>query len=191
MEISPDLDAEVSSIGLRPRKPASLSISTQKMSSDERSPLREHMVTTGRRLVLAMEPGEEVIASIAGACHRHGIEQAIISMFSGAFRSATLIGATHPIGDPEAPLREAVEVAYTEGIGSGTVSSSADGEHVVHLHVALGEKSAGCRAVAGHVLSATVHYVAEVVLDEVLSPRFRREPSEATSGIATLTFTDA
>ncbi|WP_170285629.1 PPC domain-containing DNA-binding protein [Microbacterium rhizomatis] len=153
--------------------------------------MREHLITTGRRLALAIEPGEEVLACIADACRRHGIEQAIITVFSGALRTATLIGTTRPPDDSEAPLGDTIDVVYTEGIGSGTVSYDAAAGYVVHLHVALGEKNAACRSVAGHMLSGTVHYVAEVVLDEVVSPRFGRESSVATSGVATLTFTDA
>jgi predicted DNA-binding protein with PD1-like motif len=150
--------------------------------------MREHVVTTGRRLVLSLEPGEEVLAAIADACRRHGFEQAIVVMLSGALRTARLIGTLHPNGDPELPLADAVDVHYVEGLGSGTVSRDDRGNHVVHVHVALGEKGDGARAVAGHLLSGTTHYVVEVVLDEVLAPRFLREASSATSGVPALTF---
>ena len=155
--------------------------------------MREHLVSTGRRLVLSLEPGEEVLTAIADACRRHDVEQAIIVVFSGALRTARLIGTMHPSGDPELPLADAIDVHYVEGVGSGTVSrgTSADGgadAYTVHLHVALGEKGNGARAVAGHLLSGTTHYVVEVVLDEVLSPRFGREASIATSGVPALTF---
>ncbi len=154
--------------------------------------MREHLMVTGRRLVLSLEPGDEVLTSIAEACRRHGFEQAIVVMLSGALRTARLIGTNHPEGDPELPLADAVEVHYVEGTGSGTVSrdvtDSGDEMYVVHVHVALGEKGKGARAVAGHLLSGTAHYVVEVVLDEVLSPRFGREATAATSGVPALTF---
>jgi predicted DNA-binding protein with PD1-like motif len=152
--------------------------------------MRDHLVTTGRRLALALEPGEEVLASIAHACRAHGISQAVVVVLSGAFRAARLIGTDAPGGDPELPLGDTVDVHYTEGIGSGTVSSDDDGAYTVHVHVALGQKSTGCSAFAGHLLSATAHYVVEVVLDEVLSPRFGRTASAATLGVPALTFHD-
>lgn len=154
--------------------------------------MREHLLVTGRRLVLSLEPGDEVLTSIGEACRRNGFEQAIVVVLSGALRSARLIGTHHPEGDPELPLADAIEVRYVEGTGSGTVSravtDSGDEVYTVHVHVALGEKGSGARAVAGHLLSATTHYVVEVVLDEVLSPRFGREASLATSGVPALTF---
>jgi predicted DNA-binding protein with PD1-like motif len=152
--------------------------------------MRAHLVTTGRRLALALEPGDDVLSAIADACRDHDIEQAVVVMMSGALRRARLIGTTEPIADPELPLGDTVEVEYTEGIGSGTVSRDPSGAYAVHVHVALGEKGAGCSAVAGHLLSAETHYVVEVILDEVLSPRFAREASAATSGVPALTFTD-
>lgn len=150
--------------------------------------MREHLVATGRRLALSLEPGEEVLSSIAEACRNRGIRQAIIVVLSGALRTARLIATSSPSGDPELPLADSVVVNYTEGIGSGTVSSDDDGDYTVHVHVALGEKSAGALAVAGHLLSATAHYVVEIVLDEVLSPRFGRQATIATSGVPALTF---
>ena len=125
--------------------------------------MRESLMVTGRRLVLSLEPGDEVLASIGDACRRHGFEQAVVVVLSGALRTARLIGTNRPEGDPELPL-------------------------AVHVHVALGEKGSGARAVAGHLLSGTTHYVVEVVLDEVLSPRFYREATIATYGVPALTF---
>ena len=154
--------------------------------------MREHPMITGRRLVLSLEPGDEVLTSIGDACRRHGFEQAIVVVLSGALRSARLIGTNNPEGDPELPLADAIEVRYVEGTGSGTVSrdigDGGDEVYTVHIHVALGEKGSGARAVAGHLLSGITHYVVEIVLDEVLSPRFGREATLATSGVPALTF---
>ncbi|MDX2377798.1 DNA-binding protein [Microbacterium sp. LRZ72] len=148
-------------------------------------------VTSGRRLVLALEPGDEVLTAIAAACRERGVAQAAIVVLSGALRSARLIATHEPIDDPEAPLADEIEVRYTEGIGSGTVSSDDAGQYTVHVHVALGEKADGARATAGHLLHAVTHYVVEVVLDEILTPRLTRRASEATHGIPALSFEDA
>lgn len=145
------------------------------------------VLRTGRRVLVVLEPGDEVISSLAHACREHGVAQAVIAVFSGALRRARLIASDRPADDPEAPLGEAVEVAYTEGIGSGTITTSADGEVVVHVHVALGDKARGAAALAGHLLEGETHYVVEVVLDEVLAPALGRAPHPDSRGVPTLT----
>ena len=152
--------------------------------------MRSQLVRTGRRVLVALEPGDEVLTSIATACRRHDIAQAVVVTFSGAFRDAELIAGDHAPDDPELPSLEVTRVEYTEGIGSGTVTSEA-GEHSVHLHVALGAKDRSAAATAGHLLRARTHYVVEVVLDEVLDPPLRRRPHPESSGVPVLTFDDA
>lgn len=147
--------------------------------------MRSHSVTTGRRLLVILEPGDEVLASIAAACRLHGIEQAVVVTFSGAFRSARLIAAARPPADPEAPMPDTVEVAYSEGVGSGTVTSDAGGL-TVHVHVALGEKGDSGAARAGHLLHAETQYVVEIVLDEILAPRLGRGRHPDAHGVPVL-----
>lgn len=152
--------------------------------------MRSAVITSGRRIVVVLEPGDDVVASLARACAEHEIAQAVIGTFSGALRRARLIGSHTSAADPELPLPETVEVTYTEGIGSGTVTTAPDGTIVPHVHVALGDKARGAAAVAGHLIEAETHYVVEVVLDEVLSPALGRSPHPGSSGIPILTFTD-
>jgi len=58
----------------------------------------------------------------------------------------------------------------------------------VHLHAAVGRKSQGALAYAGHVLSAVTHYTAEVVVDEVPGTLIERRPDPAAHGLSTLRF---
>ena len=151
--------------------------------------MRSDVITPGRRLLVALEPGDEVLESLAAACAAHGIDQAVVVTFSGAFRTAHLIAGTETPDDPELPLGEVTEVAYTEGIGSGTITREGD-EHRVHLHVALGAKDRSGAAYAGHLLHAETHYVVEIVVDEVLAPALRREAHPESSGVRILCFDD-
>lgn len=151
--------------------------------------MQSALLTTGRRLALALEPGDDVLGSIAAACREHGIAQAVIVTCSGAFRRVRLIAAEDDDRpDPEEPMPDHVDVAHVEGIGSGTVTSDADGEPWVHLHLAAGVRGDSGRAVAGHVVEAESQYVVEVALDEVLAPRLLREASAATRGVPALRF---
>jgi predicted DNA-binding protein with PD1-like motif len=146
--------------------------------------------TTGRRILVVLEPGDEILGSLAEACRLHDIDQAVITTFSGALRQARIIAADRPAVDPEAPLPESATVAYTEGVGSGTITRGTDGAHAVHVHVALGVKDRSGLAFAGHLLEGETHYVIEVVLDEILTPRLSRAPHPDSSGIPILRILD-
>lgn len=146
--------------------------------------------TIGRRILVVLEPGDDVLDSIAKACRLHDVRQAVIATFTGALRSARIIAADEPAADPEAPMPDTIDVRYTEGIGSGTVTRSPEGEPVVHVHVALGEKDAAGRGVVGHLVHGETHYVIEIALDEILTPHLTRRVHPGSSGIPILHITD-
>lgn len=146
-------------------------------------------LTRGRRIGVVLHSGDEVLASIAAACIEHNVRQAVIPVFLGAFRSARFIASHGEIADQEIPLADSTEVEYVEGIGSGTISwNESTASHNVHVHVAVGVKDQAAAAYAGHLLSATTHYVAEIVIDEVLSPTMTRVPDAGSYGLNNLHF---
>jgi predicted DNA-binding protein with PD1-like motif len=148
-------------------------------------------LTTGRRIGLVLSAGDDVIASIAAACVEHDIHQAVIPVFLGAFRSVRFIASDSPIADQEAPLKDSTEVAYVEGLGSGTITWNAiTGTHHVHVHVAVGVKDSAAAGFAGHLLAATTHYVAEIVIDEIVSPEMHRVADPSAYGLENLRFGD-
>ncbi len=146
-------------------------------------------VTTGRRVAVVLEPGDEVLASLAEVCRRHGIRQAFVPVFSGAFRSVRFIAADEPVADQEPPLPQEVTVTYTEGIGSGTVLwDPVAGAATPHVHLAVGVKNAAAAAFAGHLLGAEAHYTVEVLVEEVVAPALLRVPDPRAYGIPTMRF---
>jgi predicted DNA-binding protein with PD1-like motif len=146
-------------------------------------------ITTGRRFALVLQPGDDVLGSLAAACSEHGIEQAYLPVFFGAFTRVALIGTCSPIADHDAPLPDSVHLEGVEGTGSGTIAwDSATGTVTPHVHVAVGVKAYSANGYAGHLLSATVHYVVEIVLEEVLTPRLSRVPDASARGIPNLAF---
>jgi predicted DNA-binding protein with PD1-like motif len=150
--------------------------------------MRSTEVTHGRRIVVVLEPGDDVMSAIAEACAAHTITRAVIPVFLGAFTSVTLIGTREPVADMDAPMPQKTVVEWVEGIGSGTVAPLADGTLVVHLHAAVGDKADAALAYAGHVLAAATHYTAEVVIDEVLGVGLVRRPDAASHGLSTICF---
>lgn len=146
-------------------------------------------LTTGRRIGVVLSPGDDVLSSIAAACVEHDVRQAVIPVFLGAFRSVRFIASDSPIDDQEAPLKATTEVAYVEGIGTGSITWNENtGSHHVHLHVAVGVKDESAGAYAGHLLAAETHYVAELVLDEVLAPAMTRVSDADAYGLENLRF---
>jgi len=146
-------------------------------------------LTTGRRFAVVLQPGDDVLASIAAVCAEHGIEQGYLPVFLGAFTRVSIIGTCSPVDDHDAPLPDSVHLEGVEGTGSGTVAfDPATGGVHVHVHVAVGVKAYSANGYAGHLLSATVHYVTEIVVEEVLSPRFIRSPDASAHGLANLAF---
>lgn len=146
-------------------------------------------VTTGRRVAIVLEPGDDVLGCLAQACADHGIRQGFVPVFSGAFRTARFIAADVPVPDQEPPLPHEVTVTYTEGIGSGTILwDEAAQAAVPHLHLAVGVKNAAAAGFAGHLLGAEAHYTVEVLVEEVVAPALLRVPDPRAYGIPTMRF---
>jgi len=151
--------------------------------------MQSAQLTIGRTIGVVLHPGDDVLASIAQACRDHEVRQGVIGTLLGAFRSVTLIATREPLADEEPPLADSVVVPYAEGVGSGTISFDRDlDEHRVHLHVAVGVKSQGGAAYAGHLLAAEAHYTVELAITEVLAPELSRVADPAAFELKNLVF---
>jgi predicted DNA-binding protein with PD1-like motif len=143
----------------------------------------------GRRIAVVLQPGDDVFGALGQACAAHGIEQGYLPVFLGAFTEVSLIGTCLPVPDEDLPMKDSVRLTNVEGTGSGTIAWDAEANCVqVHLHVAIGMKSQSASGYAGHLLGGTVHYVTEVVVEEVLAPRFLRRADPAAHNIPNLVF---
>ncbi len=142
-------------------------------------------LSVGRRFLVVLQPGDDVLGGIRDFCAENGVEQAYLTTFLGAYTEAELIGTADPITDEDAPLPESVVVRNSEGIGSGTVVT-VDGVCTPHIHVAIGEKGDSAAAYAGHLLSGTVQYVTEIIAVEILGPRLTRRSDPAARGLANI-----
>lgn len=144
-------------------------------------------ITSDRRIIVLLRPGDDVIPSVVSACREHRIEQGVIVTLLGAFTSVTLIGTTGPIAVPDAPLAETVTLEGVEGTGSGTIAATHEGP-LPHIHLSVGVKGDGAAGYTGHLVAATAHYVVEIVIDEVLSPMLVRRVDESAASLPTLGF---
>lgn len=150
--------------------------------------MRSALLTTGRKWMLVLEPGEELLETITAWCVSAGVTQAAVTLF-GAFRSVRLIATNNQLADEEPPLADTLDVTYVEGSGSGTVTT-VDGSPKPHIHVAVGVKSQGAAAYAGHALHAEAHYTVEVMVTEVISPTFVLRPDARAFGLNSLHFAE-
>ncbi|MDF2991130.1 MAG: hypothetical protein K0S37_1644 [Microbacterium sp.] len=152
--------------------------------------MRSAELSLGRRFLVVLDPGEELISTLSRWAEENGIRSATVDQFFGAFRSIRLIAGDEPTHDPEPPLPTEVELRYLEGIGSGSISLM-NGRARVHLHIAAGVKDERGLGYAGHVLSAETHYTVEVLVQEVSGAEFVSVPDPAAHGLPSLRFADA
>jgi len=146
-------------------------------------------IVVGRSLLVVVEPGEPLMTTLVAACGDHGIRQGYLPVFLGAFSTVGLIGTCRPVADPDTPISDAVWLDNVEGAGSGTLCVDPQrGETVLHLHAAVGLKQYAANGYAGHVLEATVQYVAEIVVQEVIEPQLTRQVHPRSHGLPILHF---
>ncbi|MFD3959187.1 MULTISPECIES: PPC domain-containing DNA-binding protein [Streptomyces] len=146
--------------------------------------MRFSQVRPGRQFVLALDHGEDFLDGLTRFCEEQDVRSGYIPTFVGGFSSARLVGTCEPLADPEAPLWEEVTVETLEALGGGTLAWDLDKDCLApHIHVAAGIKGAGAEGRVSHLLGATVQFISEIPIIEVLgdtegpSLTRRRNPS--------------
>ena len=143
----------------------------------------------GRTFGVVFEHGKDFFAELAEFCRTNGVRQGYIPMFIAAFKEAEIAGACDRLEDPDAPVWSKVYVENIEVIGAGTLTyNEAEGRLEPHIHVSLGEKPRSARALTSHLFSAKVQFLAELMVIEVLEPKFERVSSPDLYHIALMTF---
>ncbi|WP_030230440.1 PPC domain-containing DNA-binding protein [Streptomyces sp. NRRL S-350] len=132
--------------------------------------MRFAQVRTGRQFVLALDHGEDLLEGITRFCADQGIRAGYIPLFVGGLRSARLVGSCEPLADPEAPLWEEVTVEVLEALGGGTLAWDTEKDCLApHIHVAAGIKAKSAEGRVSHLLGATVQFICEIPIIEVVS----------------------
>lgn len=142
--------------------------------------MRSAQITTGRQFCLVFDDGEDFFATLDAFCKDQGIRQALIPGFIAGFRDVELVGTHNAIENPDAPVWEKVRLENAEAHGSGTLAWDETNDAIApHIHVSVGLKGAGATGHTSHLLGATVAFLTEMLVIEVLSPELDRvrEPS--------------
>ncbi|GAA2969781.1 hypothetical protein GCM10010519_01200 [Streptomyces lactacystinicus] len=132
--------------------------------------MRYAQVRTGRKFVLALDHGEDLLEGLTQFCADQGIRAGYIPTFVGGLRSARLVGSCEPLDDPEAPLWEEITVEVLEALGGGTLAWDTEKDCLApHIHVAAGIKAKSAEGRVSHLLGAKVQFICEIPIVEVVS----------------------
>ncbi|MFP8903093.1 PPC domain-containing DNA-binding protein [Streptomyces atacamensis] len=132
--------------------------------------MRYAQVHSGRRFVLALDHGEDLLEGITRFCADQDVRAGYIPTFVGGLRSARLVGTCEPLTDPEAPLWEEITVETLEALGGGTLAWDTEKDCLApHIHVAAGIKGKSAEGRVSHLLGATVQFICEIPIVEVVS----------------------
>lgn len=135
-----------------------------------------HDLTTGRVVAVTFEHGEDFFTGLETACRAAGITTGYIPMFIAGLSAVELVGTCEKVADPEAPVWSRVHLDRVEAVGAGTIAlDSETGEFAPHIHASVGLKQHSAVGYTSHLLAATVQFLVEMVVVEVVAPTFMRQ----------------
>ncbi|MDX6741314.1 PPC domain-containing DNA-binding protein [Actinocorallia sp. A-T 12471] len=153
--------------------------------------MRSSELRRGRTFGVVFDPGEDFFTALADFCKSNEVRQGYIPMFLGAFSSVDVIGTCERVADPMAPVWTKVSATNVEAIGCGSLAwDPAEDRAVPHVHISVGLKERSAQAHTSHLLGATVQFVAELLVVEVVGPEIRRPPNPAMYDVPLLEFHD-
>lgn len=128
--------------------------------------------------MVVFDHGDDFSTALVDACRMHGIRQGYVPMFIAGFSSVDLVGTCQRLEDPRAPVWSAVQLSNVEAVGAGTLAwDDTTSAVAAHMHVAVGLKEHSATGHTSHLLAATVQFLTELVIVEVLEPLARvRQP---------------
>jgi predicted DNA-binding protein with PD1-like motif len=132
----------------------------------------------GRVFIIRLEDGDVLHESIEAFAHEHSIKAAGLIVLGGADQGSKLVvGPEQGRGRPIVPLERILHNVH-EVTGTGTLFPNADGQPVLHMHLACGREK---ETITGCVRRGVkVWHVMEVVLWELMDTSARRLPDQAT-----------
>lgn len=149
--------------------------------------MRTHNLVLGKTVAVIFDHGEDFFGSLRQACADSGIRQGYIPMFIAGLSDVSIVGTCEKLADPAAPVWSSVQLSNVEALGGGTLASGPDGVNP-HIHITVGRKEQSADGSTSHLLSATVQFLNEMIINEVLSPEMTREPKPDLYNVPLLRF---
>ncbi|MFF5273688.1 PPC domain-containing DNA-binding protein [Streptomyces sp. NPDC000133] len=148
-------------------------------------------LTIGRTFGVALDDGDDFLSQLGAFCAEYGIRSAFVPMFLGGFHAVQLVGTCDPIDDPSAPVWTATEYTTLEALGSGTIAWDEETNALApHIHVAVGLKGQAAEGRTSHLLGASVQFISELFVVEVVDPLMTR-PKLGPHKVPTLRFSQS
>jgi predicted DNA-binding protein with PD1-like motif len=132
----------------------------------------------GRVFVIRLEDGDILHESIEAFAREHGIQTASLIALGGADSGSKLVvGPEEGRSSPVVPMEHVLNGVH-EAEGVGTIFPDAEGNPVLHMHMACGREG---NSVTGCVRRGVkTWHVMEVILQELTNTSARRMPDQTT-----------
>lgn len=146
-------------------------------------------LTLGRTFSVTFEHGKDFFSELQEFCATNNVRQGYIPFFIAGMSEVELVGTCEKVEDKNAPIWSKVHLENVEAVGAGTLAfDDKTGLISPHIHVSIGRKTDAATARMSHLLSAKVLFLTEMVVVEVVAPRFQRIPDPALYNVGLLSF---
>jgi predicted DNA-binding protein with PD1-like motif len=146
-------------------------------------------LTLGRTFSVTFEHGKDFFSELQEFCAVNNVKQGYVPFFIAGMSEVELVGTCERIEDKNAPIWSKVHLENVEAVGAGTLAFDDEtGQISPHIHVSIGRKTDAATARMSHLLSAKVLFLTEMVVVEVMQPKFRRIPNPSLYGVGLLSF---
>lgn len=127
---------------------------------------------------VVFDHSDDFFTALAEACRAHDIKQGYIPMFIAGLSAAKIVGTCQRLDNPNAPVWTHVDLTNVEALGGGTIAWDDTNQKILpHIHITAGLKEYSATAHTSHLLDATVQFLTEMLIIEVVSPAMRRLPN--------------
>lgn len=151
--------------------------------------MQSRQVQAGRTFAVVFEHGDDFFPTLEAFCDAEKVSSAYLPMFIAGFESVELVGTCRRLGDPAAPVWDAVQLSNVEAVGGGTLARDPEsGALMPHLHVACGLRGHSAVGHTSHLLGAKVQFLVEMVVVEVTDPVLSRRRSPDLYDVPLLDF---
>jgi predicted DNA-binding protein with PD1-like motif len=151
--------------------------------------LRSHELTLGRSFAVVFDHGDDFFSALFDFCRANDLRQGYIPGFIAGFKDVELVGTCEKLEDPQAPVWSKVHLSNVEAFGGGTLAYDSANDRVApHIHVAVGLKEHSATGHTSHLLGASVQFLTEMLVIEVVAPVMHRVPKQDLYNVPLLQF---
>ena len=136
--------------------------------------MRSTEITLGRTFAVAFDKGDDFLPVLTDFCAERGIRQGFIPSFIAGFTTVKIVGTCDKVDNPDAPVWSTVHLTNVEAFGGGNLAFDEANDRVApHIHVAVGLKELSASGYTSHLSAATVGFLTEMLVVEVVQPMLR------------------